>query len=243
MRWSASGITDRGLRRASNEDVYRIREDVGLFLVADGMGGHAAGEVASAMAAQIVEQEVVRALDTGAAGAILRAAVEHAHRAILARAATDPDTAGMGTTLTAALLRPAERTLHIAHVGDSRAYRLRDGVLTRLTTDHTWVQRLVDSGRLTAAEARVHPLASVLTRALGGPAEEFDVDILAEDLAAGDLILLCTDGLTAALDDADLRAILDRPLPLETLAAQLVEAANLHGGPDNITAVLIRATA
>ncbi|HEX7119126.1 MAG TPA: Stp1/IreP family PP2C-type Ser/Thr phosphatase [Longimicrobiales bacterium] len=246
MRWIATGITDRGLRREANEDAYRIREDAGLFLVADGMGGHAAGEVASTMAAAIVESETVRALEAGTDARpceILRDAVEQAHRAILDHAARDPATTGMGTTLTATLLRAAQRTIHIAHVGDSRAYRLRDHDLARLTTDHTWVQQQVDDGRLTEAEARAHPLSSVLTRAVGGPIDALDVDLVDTDLADEDLLLLCTDGLSGTVDDADLRAILDRPLPLETLAAQLVEAANLRGGPDNITAVLIRVTA
>ncbi len=246
MKWVAVGITDRGLRRELNEDSYRGCKDLGLFLVADGMGGHAAGEIASEMAAEIVEREVADALGDGGeppVRATLRHAVEHAHRAILARAAEEPEKAGMGTTLTVALLWPADGTLHLAHVGDSRAYRLRAGELVRLTTDHTWVQRQVDSGRLTAGEARTHPLSNILTRALGVPTDDLEVDLLRGDLAAGDLILLCTDGLTGMVEDEDLRAILDRALPLETIAAQLVEAAKLRGGLDNITAVLIRVTA
>lgn len=241
MEWIATGITDRGLRRPSNEDAYRIREDVGLFLVADGMGGHAAGEVASGIAAEIVERETVRALKSGAApGAALSDAIRAAHREIVARAEAEPALSGMGTTLTAALFEPAVGLLHLAHVGDSRAYLLRDGELRRLTRDHTWVQQQVDQGRLSEAESRTHPYANVLLRALGGAEDTVEVDAGHMSISAGDLVLLCTDGLSGTVDDADLREILDRPLPIETLAEQLVEAAKLRSGPDNITAVLVR---
>ncbi len=241
MEWIATGITDRGLRRPSNEDVYRIREDVGLFLVADGMGGHAAGEVASGIAAEIVERETVRALESGASpGAALTDAIRAAHHAIHEQAEAEPELSGMGTTLTAALLEPAAGLLHLAHVGDSRAYLLRGGELRRLTRDHTWVQQQIDDGRLSEAESRTHPYANVLLRALGGPDDALEVDASQTRIRAGDLVLLCTDGLSGTVDDADLREILDRPLPLEALAEQLVEAAKLRSGPDNITAVLVR---
>ncbi|MFS8636725.1 MAG: Stp1/IreP family PP2C-type Ser/Thr phosphatase [Gemmatimonadota bacterium] len=242
MNWIATGITDRGLRRPSNEDVFRVREDIGLFLVADGMGGHAAGDVASGIAAEVVERETSRALEAGAAPSakLLAEAVEAAHRAIVDRSEAEPALSGMGTTLTAALVEADASLLHLAHVGDSRAYLLRDGELRRLTRDHTWVQQQVDTGRLSEAEARIHPGANVLLRALGGNAESVEVDTDQVPLSAGDLLLLCTDGLSGTVDDGDLLAILDRPLPLETIANQLVEAARLRGGPDNITAVLVR---
>ena len=244
MNWHATGITDRGLRRSTNEDVYRVREDVGLFLVADGMGGHAAGEVASAIAADVVEREGADALVEGAPiGPALRQAVRHAHHAILARAAEEPEKAGMGTTITALTLHPNEARFQIAHVGDSRAYRLRGGTLEQLTTDHTWVQREVETGRLSPTEARAHPYANILTRALGTPGEEPEIDLVEGDVVAGDLILLCTDGVTSLIEDDDLHAIVGQSLPLETLAAQIVEAARIRGGHDNITAILIRATA
>ena len=130
----------------------------------------------------------------------------------------------------------------IGHMGDSRAYRMRAGSLVQLTHDHTWVQQQVELGRLTALEARTHPLSSVLTHALGasGPAPE--PDVVCGDLAVDDLFLLCTDGLSGMIDDADLTALLDQPIPLETIAAQLIDAANLRGGVDNITVVLVRVT-
>lgn len=244
MHCIASGITDRGLRRPSNEDVYRIRVDIGLFLVADGMGGHAAGDVASGIAAEVVERETERALEAGSppGPTPLANAVRAAHRAIVARAMAEPALTGMGTTLTAALFDPVASLLHLAHVGDSRAYLFRRGKLRRLTRDHTWVQQQVDSGRLSEAEARTHPNANVLLRALGGSDATVEVDTVQIAISAGDLVLLCTDGLSGTVEDADLRAILDRPLPLESIAEQLVEAAKLRSGPDNITAVLVRFT-
>lgn len=246
MKWMVSATTDRGLQRPTNEDAHRCRPEVGLFLVADGMGGHAAGEIASTMAADIVEHATVEALEAGPTAApietVLCGAIRQAHDAILDHAAREPEKSGMGTTLTALLLHAETATFHIAHVGDSRAYRLRSGRLSQLTTDHTWVQQQVELGRLTALEARTHPLSSVLTHALGasGPAPE--PDVVCGDLAVDDLFLLCTDGLSGMIDDADLTALLDRPIPLETIAAQLIDAANLRGGVDNITVVLVRVT-
>jgi PPM family protein phosphatase len=240
---AAAGLTDRGSRRPRNEDALLVRPDVGLFAVADGMGGHAAGEVASRLAVATLEQTLAPRLAAGAPPPdrlrrTLAAAVHSANAAILQRAAANPTEFGMGTTLTAlALLR--RRGCLIAHAGDSRAYLLRAGTLRQLTEDHTWVREQVRAGLLTPALARRHPHANVITRALG-TTPELAVDTCRETLAAGDVLLLCSDGLTLHLDDAELRGLLDRPLPVPRLADELVAAANRAGGLDNITAVVLR---
>jgi serine/threonine protein phosphatase PrpC len=242
VRFEAAAATDRGLRRPENEDAYLVDTTRGLFCVADGMGGHAAGEVASRMAVEALAREMARP-DAGAPlDARLRAAVVAANRAILEAADRDPALAGMGTTLTALALAQDNRSFTIAHVGDSRAYLYRQGELSQLTADHTWVQQQVDAGLLTPQEARGHPLGSMLTRAVG-ISEDPEVDIVRGDLEPGDLILLCSDGLTGMVDDDELAGILARDdLPLDDLARELATAANRNGGVDNITAILIRAT-
>lgn len=240
MRWESAAITDRGRLRPQNEDAYIARPDLGLFVVADGMGGHAAGEVASAMAVETVARDLSAPPATAQdAERALVASLGAANRAILERAAREPEKTGMGTTLTALLLLPQTGTSVIAHVGDSRAYRLRDGGLEQLTRDHTWVQEQVDAGLLSPAQAHHHPYSSVLTRVIG-VYTDVEVDTRRDRARAGDLLLLCSDGLTGMVDDDELRTLLARDLPLHELAAQLVEAANLRGGLDNITAVLVR---
>ncbi len=205
------------------------------------MGGHAAGEVASRLAVEVLAREMARPDVDAALDARLRAAVATANRAILEAAERDPALAGMGTTLTALALARDDGGFTIAHVGDSRAYLFRHGELDQLTADHTWVQQQVDAGMLTPEEARGHPLSSVLTRAVGIAADP-EVDIIRGDLEPGDLILLCSDGLTGMVDDDELAYILASDLPLDRAARELADAANRNGGADNITAILIRAT-
>jgi PPM family protein phosphatase len=243
VKITAAGLTDRGSRRPRNEDALLIRSDVGLFAVADGMGGHAAGEVASGLAVAMLEQTLAPLLAHGAPPPdrlrrALADAVHSANAAILQRAAANPAEFGMGTTFTALALfrRPG---CVIAHAGDSRAYLLRAGELRQLTEDHTWVREQVRAGLLTPELARRHPHANVITRALG-TAPELAVDTCREALAAGDVLLLCSDGLTLHLEDAELRGLLDRPLPVPRLADELVAAANRAGGLDNITAIVLR---
>jgi serine/threonine protein phosphatase PrpC len=246
VEWDIAAVTDIGQRRQNNEDAFAVRQDLGCFLVADGMGGHAAGEVASRLATETVVDQLE------AAGLPLRepeptrraliAAVRQANRAILDEAGRNSDLHGMGTTLTALALLAGGHRACLAHVGDSRAYRLRNGRLTQLTADHTWVREQVQLGRLTPAEARTHEAASVLTRALGTYPEP-DPDVTATDILTGDTLLLCSDGLTTVLDDGAIAAILAQPAPTATLAAQLVAAANLAGGPDNITVIVLRPAA
>jgi protein phosphatase len=170
----------------------------------------------------------------------LLAAVRAANRRIYEAAGSTAAHAGMGTTLTVLALLAHARVSRIAHVGDSRAYLLRDGELARLTRDQTWVQDRVDAGLLTPEQARTHPLSALLTGALGTH-DDVDIETVAGDIHPGDLFLLCSDGLTAVLEDADLLRLLSAGLPPDAAATRLVDEANLRGGPDNITVLLIRA--
>lgn len=242
MSWSSAGLTDRGRRRSRNEDAFLLLPHARIFAVADGMGGHAAGNIASRIAIDVLAGAFERPPSPRIGAATLARRLlgvfEDANHAILEHATEHRECAGMGTTLTALAPLAAADQCVIAHVGDSRAYRLRAGELTQLTRDHTWVQQQVDAGMLTLAESRHHPLASVLSRVLGtaavGPA-----DTLVVDAAPGDVFLLCSDGLTTMLADADVRMLLGRALPLEDRARALIEAANDRGGLDNTTVVLL----
>jgi len=244
MKLQAHGASDVGRQRSRNEDQFLVSVERKLFAVADGMGGHAAGDVASRTAIATVDRLV--GAPNGAGGpaereAELIEATREANRAILDDAAREPERAGMGTTLTILSFLPEQSTRLIVHVGDSRGYLFRDGRLTQLTTDHTWVQRQVELGKLTPRRARVHPYSSVLTHALGVPDEE-RIDSLMGDIREGDLYLLCTDGLSTVLEDETIEDVLQAESDLETAARDLIETANQAGGPDNITVVLIRAT-
>ena len=233
---TAAGRTDVGQVRQGNEDALLIRD--GLFAVADGMGGHVAGEVASATALEQVEGLDGRVYqDADAAISALRTAVVEANHTVSQLAEEHPEYRGMGTTLTAALVEG--RRLHVAHVGDSRAYLLRDGQLRQLTDDHTLVQHLVDEGQITASEAETHPQRSIITRAIGIGAE-VEVDTITVDLRAGDQLLLCSDGLTGVIDDDRISELLCTDDPPQAIVDQLVQEANDGGGPDNITVVLLR---
>jgi PPM family protein phosphatase len=242
MNWNSAGMTDRGRRRARNEDALLLRPQGRIYGVADGMGGHAAGNVASRIAIDVLSGAFERPPSPRIRAATLARRLlgvfDDANHAILEHAAVHRECAGMGTTLTALAPLAGTRQCVIAHVGDSRAYRLRSGELTQLTRDHTWVQQQVDAGMLTSADARHHPLSSVLSRVLGtaavGPA-----DTLVVDARPDDLFLLCSDGLTTMLDDSDVCALLARPLPLDQHARELIDAANLRGGLDNTTVVLV----
>lgn len=226
--------TDRGRMRRHNEDAFLARPEVGLYAVADGMGGHAAGEVASAIA---VETVAALADDAGIDADAAADAIRRANDAIRDAAAQDPDRAGMGTTATVLVLHG--EAYAVAHVGDSRAYLMRGDTLRQVTVDHTWVQEQVEMGVLSPMEARRHPWSSVLTRALGTEAD-VDVDVIEGSAQPGDLFLLCSDGLTAVLTDDDLADILGAPTSLETRGQALIDAANAGGGPDNITLVLVQ---
>jgi serine/threonine protein phosphatase PrpC len=233
----AFGDTNKGLFREINEDNLMVGRTV--FAVADGMGGHAAGEVASAAALgplRTIDGETYR--DPEAASEALADAVRQANDLVIGKAVEDPDLRGMGTTLTTVMVRG--RRLHLAHVGDSRAYLLRGGVLQMLTEDHTLVHQLVKEGRLTEEQAATHPQRSVITRAIGvEPGVEVDV-MPPLELMPGDQILLCSDGLTGPVSDSLIADILKGESDGNIACQRLIDAANAGGGPDNITTVLLR---
>ena len=239
MRTSTFAATDTGLVRTGNEDSSFRGET--LIAVADGLGGHQAGEVASAIAISAIAELEGREFATPEeAREALGAAIVKGNLTILAKATQDPDSWGMGTTVTAAAVA-SERHLQLAHVGDSRAYLLRDGDLEQLTTDHTVVGELVRRGRLTPAQAAVHPERSILTRAVGlDPGVPVDLPDPLE-LQPGDQLLLCSDGLTEAVDDDQIADLLAATADGNAACRALIDAANAAGGPDNITVVLLRA--
>jgi serine/threonine protein phosphatase PrpC len=224
--------TDTGRQRHANEDA--LFAGAPLFAVADGMGGAQAGEVAAQMATDAFQAD--RPSDE-APEPYLRRVVEAANDEIHGYAQRDASRSGMGTTLTAALLRDDE--ISLAHVGDSRAYLLRNGELKRLTSDHSLVEELRRQGRLTEAQAEEHPQRSIITRALG-PEEEVDVDTMTYPARAGDVVLLCSDGLTTMVHEPRIADILAGAPSLEAAVDQLVREANEMGGRDNITVVLFR---
>jgi serine/threonine protein phosphatase PrpC len=229
----SAGFTDPGRKRRRNEDSYVI--DPPLFAVADGMGGAQAGEVASRLAAAAFRE--FHGADDLDPEERLVAIIQEANRRIFERASDDAQVSGMGTTITAALV--ASEGLVIGHVGDSRAYRLRDNQFEQLTDDHSLVADLVRSGRLTPEEADVHPQRSVITRALGTD-PEVDVDTFTVGAESGDLFLLCSDGLTTMVGDEDISKLLTAARDLEQAGKGLVKAANRAGGEDNVTVVLFR---
>ena len=213
--------------------------DRGIFVVADGMGGHAAGEVASEMAVRIVADEIhsLRGLGDQQVADRMRAAIRAANGAIFQRTLTEHDKRGMGTTVTALTLF-STRFL-IGQVGDSRAYLLRDGKLSQLTKDHSYVQEQVDAGYLTPEQARTHPYSNVITRCVGANSDVMP-DIYTGAVKARDVFLLASDGLTGMLEDYQLAELLSPDRGPEEEVDALIGEANRHGGLDNITAIIVR---
>lgn len=227
----AAALTDTGRRRLDNEDAFVIEPP--LFAVADGMGGALAGEVAARIAVTTIEERGVGLREPDGLRDLLRLA----NTRIFERAVTDPGTTGMGTTATLAAVDEAAGTVVLAHVGDSRAYRLRGGVLEQLTDDHSLVGELVREGRLTPDEAFVHPARSVITRVLGTD-PEVEVDLLSLPAEPGDVFLLCSDGLSEMLRDEEIATLARDAGSPEGAAEALVAAANAAGGDDNVTVVV-----
>jgi PPM family protein phosphatase len=228
--------SDTGKKRRRNEDSYVVAPP--LFAVADGMGGAQAGEVASKLAAAALEDT-----DSGSSSGQERVVslIQEANRRVYARANTDPATSGMGTTMTVALVEG--QVVTIGHVGDSRAYLVRAGRLEQLTEDHSLVNELLKSGKLSPQEAETHPQRSVITRAVGTD-PDVDVDAFAVDARAGDVFLLCSDGLTDMVDDEGILDVVERYHDdLDRVAKSLVSAANRGGGEDNITVIAFTMTA
>jgi protein phosphatase len=242
MRISCAGITDVGVVRSGNEDNFLLDCAQGLFIVADGMGGHAAGEVASEMAVQIVAKELgsLRGLQDGEAAVRMRSAIRKANAAIFDRTLAEHDKRGMGTTTTVMVL--FSRRYMIGQVGDSRAYLLRQGDLLQLTKDHSYVQEQVDAGLLTPEQARTHPYSNVITRCVGAN-EDVAPDIYVGNLEQGDMILLASDGLTGMLEDRQIADIMDDEEVPEGCVNKMIVEANRRGGLDNITAIVVRVEA
>lgn len=237
--WEAVGGTHVGRKRKSNEDAFRVDSERGIFVVADGMGGHAAGEIASQIAADTALELLVGAVDDGRPAAdSLHGVFEEAHRRISTCCTDEPATKGMGTTLTAAVLATSG-AVTIGHIGDSRAYIYSGSGLTQLTVDHSWVQQEVDAGRLSPEASRTHPLSHILTRVLSST----DIprpDLFTAQLRPGDLLLLCSDGLYNMVDPATLLGLLQLDLSPITLVDKLIVTANKNGGADNITVIVVR---
>jgi protein phosphatase len=251
--WAVS--SDPGLRRSSNEDSFRTRPDLGLFIVADGMGGHVAGEVASRVAVEAIEifiQETAGAdknrtwpfpfepalsLEANR----LKAAFRLANRRIGSAIADSNDLRGMATTASAILT--GIDSACVAHVGDSRVYVLSDDGLHQITHDHSWVEEQVRAGTMSPTAARQHPWRNVVTRALSG-GEDPEVDVTQISPAGSERYLLCSDGLFSVVSDEQIAAVMgDRGIPLEQICQRLIEAANAGGGPDNITALVLEVNA
>jgi protein phosphatase len=238
MKIDWAGLSDRGRRRATNEDSFLADPSLGLFVVADGMGGHAAGEVASRLAVEAVQEVLRGAPGAGSAPADrIAEAIHTANQAILARTQQRQDLQGMGTTLVLVLLE--ESSAWVSHVGDSRAYRIRRDAIDLLTHDHSWVGEQVRLGRLSEEEARRHPWRNVVTRALGSQGE-VQPDVGHEPLQAGDRLLLCSDGLNTMVGEEQiLDAVRAAGRDLEGACRRLVELANQGGGEDNVTVLLV----
>ena len=237
-----SGRTDVGCARSSNEDSIAWHAAAGLALLADGMGGHNAGEVASAIAIDILDRLLQQvASDLQSREQAVHNAVAEANSAILDKAGSQPAYQGMGTTLALALFR--DDTVTISHVGDSRVYLLRDGEMQRLTTDHSLLQELVDGGFMSAEEAEEAVSKNIITRALGIEPTVV-VDSQCRTIRSGDLFLLCSDGLTDMVSDNAIAKILkDNVDNIDTIAEALVAEANRNGGDDNISVILVRVRA
>jgi serine/threonine protein phosphatase PrpC len=225
--------TDTGRQRNANEDSVFTRAP--LFVVADGMGGAQAGEVASKAAVESFDRE----LPAGPPERVLRETVQAANRTIHDHAQKDPDLAGMGTTITAAIVDLESEEVAIGHVGDSRAYRLRGARFERLTRDHSLVEEMRRKGQITEAQAEEHPQRSIITRALG-PEPEVEVDLQTVPAQAGDVFLICSDGLTTMLGDEQIGKLLARSTSMQTAVRALVDEANRAGGRDNITVIAFR---
>ena len=244
MRLAVAARTDVGVVRSGNEDNFyaSANNTGGLFMVADGMGGHAAGEVASEMAVQIVAREL-RDFVTGAVETIvpqMAHSLRHANRLIHDRTLVETDKQGMGTTASVLLLTGSSYI--IGQIGDSRVYMLRDGALTQLTKDHSYVQEQVDAGFLTPEQARYHPYSNVITRCVGA-GEEVEPDVFMGEVKIGDVFLVSSDGLTDMVDDRRLQQLLLSRASPDRIVNALISEANGRGGLDNITAIVVQVDA
>jgi protein phosphatase len=250
MKIAYSALTDVGRKRKGNEDSLFVNPEQNLFVVADGMGGHAAGEVASRVAVDSINEFVCMTsgdeeitwpfgLDESMSydGNRLKTSVRYANNKVLAATKESVEYEGMATTVVGVLVDGA--TANLAHVGDSRIYLFRNGSLLQLTSDHSWVNEQLLGGMLTAEQARSHPLRNVVTRALGGK-PDLDVEMQVHEALPGDVLLLCSDGLTTMVPDPEIERVLVENGGVESAAKALVELANKNGGEDNITVILLQ---
>lgn len=249
VRYTAAAMTDRGRKRTSNEDAFGYSVEHGVYLVCDGMGGAAAGEIASSLAVDEVLRLVTERRDaqngngagSGSIAQIGEEAVIAANETIHSRGQRNLRLSGMGTTLVGLLAAVSEGDprVWILNVGDSRCYRLRKGHIQQCTRDHSLVEEQIRLGRMTRSEAARSPFRNVITRALG---TQMGVkpDVVEAEVEPGDLFLLCSDGLTRELSDEKIRSLLSTAAPLEEHCARLIQAANKAGGHDNITCLLVR---
>jgi PPM family protein phosphatase len=246
----AAGLTHVGKQRQHNEDSYLVEAEAHLFLVADGMGGHAAGEIASRIAVDSISEFILHTKEDDGTWPHaydehykrstnrLMAAVRLANTRVLEAMRKDARLRGMGTTVVACLAD--DETMSFAHVGDSRAYMIRNNQLSRITNDHSWVFEQVQAGMLTEAEAEKHPLRNVITRALGG-ALQVTPDASEIEMKAGDVYLLCSDGLTGMVPEEEiLRVVTQANGDIDRACQVLIDSANERGGLDNVTAILVK---
>lgn len=240
VQYVAAALSDRGRKRSGNEDAYGLSLEHGAFVVCDGMGGAAAGEVASAMAVDEVMRRLKSRTGADPLPQFAESAIEAANTAIYTRSEGSRKLSGMGTTLVA--LAVEEQRAWILNVGDSRGYLQRGGALRQITLDHSLVEEQVRSGRMKPSEAEHSPLRNVITRALGTQIS-VSPDVFPIEVEPGDLFLLCSDGLTRELSDSQLESLLAPTVPLDELCERLVKEANHAGGHDNITCLLVRAEA
>ena len=239
MQIEVGKATNVGMIRPGNEDAFYTDAADGLFIVADGMGGHAAGEIASEMAVTILARELkpVHQIDDAVAGTVNRA-LKQANSEIFQRTLAEVDKQGMGTTASLLIMRDGKYL--IGQVGDSRVYLLREGTLTQLTKDHSYVQEQVDAGFLTPEQARYHPYSNVITRCVGASAD-VEPDTYAGDVRSGDTFLVASDGLTGMVDDRRLQTLLQNKVAsAQRVVDSLIAEANGRGGLDNITAIVVR---
>lgn len=251
LKIEARGVTDVGQRRDHNEDALLVDEELGLFVVADGMGGHAGGGTASRLAVETMQAAIRhartaepdafgtgRGVEESAVPDVLREAVEEACAVIYRTAQGDPELAGMGTTVTAALVDG--RSAYIAHVGDSRCYLLREGRIYQVSEDHSLVNEQLKAGVISADEAKHSRFRNIITRSVGFE-QQVQVDLLGVELEGGDALVICCDGLSNLVDDSEILAIVEESA-LDVAPGRLVALANDRGGDDNITVIVLRAT-
>jgi len=243
MNYTFVTRTDPGRARENNEDAVVVDGDTHLCVLADGMGGYNAGEIASGMATAFIKSEMARWLTEAGRGAktrevrrALEICVDNANRSIFNAADSNPQYSGMGTTLVVGVFRGT--TLVLGHIGDSRCYRLRNGEFAQITKDHSLLQEQIDAGLITQEQAAGSSIKNLVTRALGVE-DAVALDLSEHEVEVGDWYLMCSDGLSDMVDDAEIASILGGPAPMEQKADSLVAAANDHGGRDNISVLLV----